>query len=473
MDVRREGAARRVLAHQWAIANPPTVAVSLTGTHMLDAVIGDHGAGMDLDADRRRDHAHRGLDRAARRGYHQRAASAAPADQPGHRRGRPCADPRRDQGLRVLPPLEPDRGQLHRPRDGWGLPGVPPPAVHQLERHHRAGRRRRVADLRERVGGGRHAARPVRALLLGHRHERDLRADHHRPRGSGRRRHSRLVRAATGQRQALLRRRHRQALLRRPGDEHRLRDPVACRPASRGQAPPSGADYDIVTHGTRVFSRRQEASTFGRLRRRRHRCGVLRLVRRRRSVLARNLVNRHNASGVADRSVRGEQRAESKCINDATPGTVDDRSARGRSSKTTTRCRRKRSSGRKTLFATRPRSDSAWAAGTGRPTRCAPAAAGPPGIVAIRRRRRRRCPPRTASTSDGTCAVGVGDPGQVFTMDVNGASPCTSLSAGTVRRSVDLRNAALRLDGRGRDLARRARARGQPRPRAWSSTRSS
>ena len=54
-------------------------------------------------------------------------------------------------------------------------------------------------------------------------------------------------------------------------------------------------------------------------------------------------------------------------------------------------------------------------------------------------RHQNQLPTAYGATSDGTCAVAVGDPGQVFTMDVNGASPCTSLSAGTVRRSVDLR----------------------------------
>jgi hypothetical protein len=46
---------------------------------------------------------------------------------------------------------------------------------------------------------------------------------------------------------------------------------------------------------------------------------------------------------------------------------------------------------------------------------------------------------------DGTCAVGLGDPGQVFTVDPAGFSPCTSLSAGSVRRIVDLRDQ--RCDG--------------------------
>ena len=40
---------------------------------------------------------------------------------------------------------------------------------------------------------------------------------------------------------------------------------------------------------------------------------------------------------------------------------------------------------------------------------------------------------------DGTCVVGLGDPGMVFTVDPRGFSPCTSLSSGN-RTSVDLRD---------------------------------
>jgi hypothetical protein len=46
---------------------------------------------------------------------------------------------------------------------------------------------------------------------------------------------------------------------------------------------------------------------------------------------------------------------------------------------------------------------------------------------------------------DGACAIGLGDPGQVFTVDPAGFTPCTTLSAGSIRRIVDLRNQ--RCDG--------------------------
>lgn len=45
---------------------------------------------------------------------------------------------------------------------------------------------------------------------------------------------------------------------------------------------------------------------------------------------------------------------------------------------------------------------------------------------------------------DGTCVVGLGDPGLVFTVDPSGASPCTSLTSGA-NRVVDLRSQ--RCDG--------------------------
>ena len=46
---------------------------------------------------------------------------------------------------------------------------------------------------------------------------------------------------------------------------------------------------------------------------------------------------------------------------------------------------------------------------------------------------------------DGSCVVGLGDPGLVFTVDPVGSSPCTSLHTGTAPRTVDLRDQ--RCDG--------------------------
>ena len=40
---------------------------------------------------------------------------------------------------------------------------------------------------------------------------------------------------------------------------------------------------------------------------------------------------------------------------------------------------------------------------------------------------------------DGACAIGLGDPGQVFTVDPAGSSPCLSLRSGASRTRVDLR----------------------------------
>ena len=46
---------------------------------------------------------------------------------------------------------------------------------------------------------------------------------------------------------------------------------------------------------------------------------------------------------------------------------------------------------------------------------------------------------------DGNCAVGLGDPGLVFTVDPAGHAPCTTLGAGTEPRTIDLRDQ--RCDG--------------------------
>jgi PKD repeat protein len=46
---------------------------------------------------------------------------------------------------------------------------------------------------------------------------------------------------------------------------------------------------------------------------------------------------------------------------------------------------------------------------------------------------------------DGSCVVGLGDPGLVFTVDPVGRAPCTSLGAGTEPRTIDLRDQ--RCDG--------------------------
>jgi hypothetical protein len=41
---------------------------------------------------------------------------------------------------------------------------------------------------------------------------------------------------------------------------------------------------------------------------------------------------------------------------------------------------------------------------------------------------------------DGGCVIALGDPGQVFTVDPAGTSPCTSLATGTDRTTIDLRD---------------------------------
>src|SRR5204862_7660695 len=54
-------------------------------------------------------------------------------------------------------------------------------------------------------------------------------------------------------------------------------------------------------------------------------------------------------------------------------------------------------------------------------------------------------PSAYGAISDGACAIALGDPGRVFTVDPAGASPCTSLGSGTDRTLLDLRHQ--RCDG--------------------------
>jgi Bacterial Ig domain/PQQ-like domain len=54
-------------------------------------------------------------------------------------------------------------------------------------------------------------------------------------------------------------------------------------------------------------------------------------------------------------------------------------------------------------------------------------------------------PSAYGTVSDGSCAIALGDPGRVFTVDPSGTSPCTSLGTGTDRTTIDLRDQ--RCDG--------------------------
>ena len=128
---------------------------------------------------------HRHGERDARRAAGQRAEPALPAPaaagQPGHRRGRPRADPRRHQGLRLLPPLVPDVGDLRRPLDGRAVPGVPEGSQRRHDRRQRPGSGRRFEDVVARAPrAGLRADLLARALLLGRRDRQHLRDDDRR-----------------------------------------------------------------------------------------------------------------------------------------------------------------------------------------------------------------------------------------------------------------------------------------------------
>ena len=65
--------------------------------------------------------------------------------------------------------------------------------------------------------------------------------------------------------------------------------------------------------------------------------------------------------------------------------------------------------------------------------------------LAVSHERRQRLPTAYGAAYDGSCIVALGDPGQVFTVDPAGSSPCLSLTTGAERTTVDLRDQ--RCDG--------------------------
>ena len=89
------------------------------------------------------------LERAARGGGHAAAGQAAAAHQPGNRRRRLRADPRRIQGVRLLPPLGSDVGDVHRSHDGQPLRGLSDSHQHEHDLGARSGSRRRKSHLRD------------------------------------------------------------------------------------------------------------------------------------------------------------------------------------------------------------------------------------------------------------------------------------------------------------------------------------
>ena len=203
---------------------------------------------------------------------------------------------------------------------GGGLSRVPAPAGDQLERHHRA--RARSSGSRIYVsayGVSFHAAGTVRALLLGHQHQRDVRADHHGPPAAATVGDPGVSAPRLVNGKLYFAGRLRQALLRRPGDEPALRDAVGADRAARGRDPgrrhlrhrdprhPRLRLGDARSSGRRARSRASTSATGAAV----HRDGP-----RRRTSTSRNLVNHHNAAGVAD-GVCAVNSTESKCVTDA------------------------------------------------------------------------------------------------------------------------------------------------------------
>ncbi len=204
-----------------------------------------------------------------------------------------------------------------------------------------------------------------------------------------------------------------------------------------------GYNYDIVTHGTRVFVSQNTNHPEG------NAVACIDVSLRQpctgwsspKYFPTWNIANHHSAAGVPD-GVCSIGLSESQCVLDSTPGTtatmggwpvVDDYYSIEEEAEFPTR----------TLFATGlggtgmgcwDWSTNALCTG-GRWTN---------GVIETDNVGN-YLPSAYGATSDGTCAVGLGDPGEVFTVDPAGATPCTSLNAGSVRRIVDLRDQ--RCDG--------------------------
>ena len=203
-----------------ASARPlPSITSTLSGLQSIKVRVVPYGQGVDdADARQRTRALQLVLRRRPRRGRERSIPDAAPARQPRNRRRRSRADPRRNQGLRVLPPFAADVRHLHQPPDEPSVSRLPEAAQRRRRQPHRAGGHRRNAAVRARVSRGYvRAERADRPLLLGRGDERHVRVDHRRP--SRARRQPRRVRAGARRREDLLRRRHRPPLLRRSGDE--------------------------------------------------------------------------------------------------------------------------------------------------------------------------------------------------------------------------------------------------------------
>jgi hypothetical protein len=226
------------------------------------------------------------------------------------------------------------------------------------------------------------------------------------------------------------------------GDTGRLYcvDPAtgdACGSLPTGLAAANDAFYDIVTHGTRVFLARSNDKVA---------CvdvvaGSLCTGWPQSFDGAWNVVNRHNASGAVT-GVCVFASTSGNCVPDASPGQRTPLSGwpiRDNYYSVTLEAE----TGTRTLIGSLSNSGLGcydWST----MAVCTGGGYDQAGWVTLDRDGQ-SLPDAYGAAFDGACAIALGDRGRVFTVDPAGTSPCLSLSSGTDRTTVDLRDQ--RADG--------------------------
>lgn len=216
-------------------------------------------------------------------------------------------------------------------------------------------------------------------------------------------------------------------------------DPCPEGPIETGLGVSGGGEYDVVTHGTRVFVARQGAGVACVDVDARSRCNGWETPKAFGSAY--NILNQRDATGAVI-GICAIATGSGTCVPDADPTAstaitgvpqTDDYYSSTLEGEVGTR----------TFFGS-----------LGQPglgcfdwTTMAPCAGGgftPEGRV-DRNSDGTVLPSAYGAAFDGSCLVGLGDPGQVFTVDPSGSAPCLSLRSGAEATSVDLRDQ--RCDG--------------------------
>jgi hypothetical protein len=219
---------------------------------------------------------------------------------------------------------------------------------------------------------------------------------------------------------------------------------ATCAPIATGQqAITTGEYYDVVAHGTRVFLARRGDTVSCIDVHARALCPGWATPRSFAGMW--NVVNMHDATGAAV-GVCVVYLSAGDCVKDATPATVatisnfvsKDPYSQGYSNTL------EAETGTRTLVG------SLGAGGLGcydwsTMAPCTGGGYGSDGWITNETSGGASLPSAYGAAFDGGCVIALGDPGQVFTVDPAGVSPCTSLATGTDRTTIDLRDQ--RCDG--------------------------